>query len=85
MINNIIDKIPELAKQAVLTAEENLKTESGKTKKIAAIQFVVKNLPVAKYLKGFIGTILSVFIDSSIEIAVAFMNMNKSSDNGNEV
>ena len=85
MINNVIDKIPELAKQAVVTAEENLKTESGKTKKIAAIKFVVENLPVSKYLKGFIGTILSVFIDSAIEIAVAFMNMNKSSDSGNEV
>lgn len=84
MINNIINKIPELAKQAVVTAEENLKTESGKTKKIAAIKFVVENLPVSKYLKGFIGTILSVFIDSAIEIAVAFMNMNKSSDSENE-
>jgi len=84
VINNIINKIPELAKQAVVTAEENLKTESGKTKKIAAIKFVVENLPVSKYLKGFIGTILSVFIDSAIEIAVAFMNMNKSSDSENE-
>lgn len=85
MINKIIKKIPELAKQAVLTAEENLKTESGKTKKSAAIGLVIKNLPVPKYLKGFLGTLLSVFIDSAIEIAVAFMNMNKSYESENEV
>lgn len=85
MHNNLINKISELAKQAVLNAEENMKTESGKTKKTAAIKFVTENLPVAKYLKNFLGTVLSVFIDSAIEIAVAFMNMNKSSDCENEV
>ena len=85
MLKKIINIIPKLAKEAVFKAEENLKTESGKTKKSEAIKFVIENLPVSKYLKGFLGTIMSVFIDSAIEIAVAFMNMDKSSDCGNEV
>ena len=85
MLKEIINKIPKLAKEAVLTAEENLKTETGKTKKSAAIKFVVENLPVSKYLRSFLGTVMSVFIDSAIEIAVAFMNMEKSSDCDNEV
>ena len=85
MLKKIINKLPALAKQAVQAAEENLKTESGKNKKSAAIKFVVDNLPVSKYLKGFLGIVLSVFIDSAIEIAVAFMNMEKSPNCENEV
>ena len=85
MLKEIINKIPELAKEAVFTAEKNLKTETGKTKKAAAIKFVVENLPVSKYLRRFLGTVMSVFIDSAIEIAVAFMNTEKTSDCENEV
>ena len=85
MITYIINSIPALAKQAVLYAEKNLKTESGKIKKLNAIKYVIDNLPVAKYLKGLLGTILSVFIDSAIEIAVAFMNTDKSSESEREV
>lgn len=84
MLNNLIKKIPILAKQAVLRAEENLKTESGKTKKNEAVKFVIEHLPVPNCLKSAIGTLLSVVIDSAIEIAVAFMNMEKP-DYNNEV
>lgn len=84
MLDNLIKKIPILAKQAVLRAEENLKTESGKTKKNDAVKFVIEHLPVANCLKSAIGTLLSVVIDTAIEIAVAFMNMEKP-DYNNEV
>lgn len=84
MFDNLMKKIPKLAKQAVLTAEENLKTENGKTKKNEAVKFVIEHLPVANCLKSILGTLLSVVIDSAIEIAVAFMNMEKP-DYNNEV
>ena len=84
MLDNLIKKIPILAKQAVLRAEENLKTENGKTKKNEAVKFVIEHLPVANCLKSVLGTLLSVVIDSAIEIAVAFMNMEKP-DYNNEV
>ncbi len=66
-------KIPVLAKDAVLKVENELNGESGRNKKAAAIQLVIKNLPVPSSIKTIIGYFLSIFIDSAIEIAVAFM------------
>ena len=66
-------KIPVLAKDAVLKVEKELNGESGQNKKAAAIQLVIKNLPVPSSIKTIIGYFLSIFIDSAIEIAVAFM------------
>ena len=66
-------KIPVLAKDAVLKVENELSGESGQNKKAAAIQLVIKNLPVHSSIKTIIGYFLSIFIDSAIEIAVAFM------------
>lgn len=74
MFTGLKEKILALAKKAVVQVEEELKGENGKNKKIAAIKYVVANLPVPPYLKFILGVVLSVFIDSAVEIAVAYMN-----------
>lgn len=74
MLDNFKNKVLELAKEAVLSVEKELEAESGKNKKIAAIKYVISHLPVATSLKYILGFVLSVFIDSAVEIAVAFMN-----------
>ena len=74
MFTGVKDKILALAKNAVVQVEEELKGEDGKNKKIAAIKYVVANLPVPAYLRFVLGVVLSVFIDSAVEIAVAYMN-----------
>lgn len=74
MFTGLKDKILALAKNAVVQVEEELKGEDGKNKKIAAIKYVVANLPVPAYLRFVLGVVLSVFIDSAVEIAVAYMN-----------
>lgn len=74
MLANLKNKILELAKDAVLTVEETLKGEDGKNKKIAAVKYVVTHLPVPNSIKYILGFVLSVFIDSAVEIAVVFMN-----------
>lgn len=73
MFEKLKTVIPKLAKDAVLKVEKELDGENGQVKKTAAIEFVVKNLPVQASLKNILGYFLSIFIDSAIEIAVAFM------------
>ena len=72
------NKILELAGQAVAMAEETLAGESGKQKKIAAVKYVVTHLPVPNPIRYILGVVLSVFIDSAVEVAVAYMNSRKS-------
>lgn len=74
MFSELKDKILALAKDAVEKVEEELSGEEGKNKKVAAIKYVISNLPVPSYLKFILGVILSVFIDSAVEIAVVYMN-----------
>jgi len=74
MLEKFKNKILGLAKEAVFSVEKELDGESGKNKKIAAIKYVISHLPVASSLKYILGFVLSVFIDSAVEIAVAFMN-----------
>jgi len=74
MFTGLKNKILTLAKNAVVQVEEELKGEDGKNKKIAAIKYVIEHLPVPSYLRFILGVVLSVFIDSAVEIAVAFMN-----------
>lgn len=74
MFTGLKNKILALAKNAVVEVEKELKGEDGKNKKIAAIKYVVANLPVPSYLRFILGVVLSVFIDSAVEIAVAYMN-----------
>lgn len=71
------NKILELAEQAVETVEQSLSGESGKAKKIAAVKYVVTHLPVPAPIRYVLGVFLSVFIDSAVEIAVAYMNRRK--------
>ncbi len=74
MLESFKNKILELAKQAVHSVENELSGETGKTKKIAAIKYVISRLPGPKSLKYLLGFVLSVFIDSAVEIAVFYMN-----------
>ncbi|MCM1009567.1 MAG: hypothetical protein NC390_01645 [Fusobacterium sp.] len=74
MLESFKNKVLELAKQAVTVAEETLAGETGKQKKIAAVKYVVTHLPVPNPIRYILGVVLSVFIDSAVEIAVAYMN-----------
>jgi hypothetical protein len=68
---NIKTKIKELARTAVVVAEEELL--SGTQKKALAIEFVVSNIPVASVFKKFIAKVLANFIDDAIELALKQM------------
>lgn len=73
MLLNLKNKILELAKEAVTIVEETLHGEDGKQKKIAAVKYVVTHLPVPSYIRYILGFVLSVFIDSAVEVAVDYM------------
>ncbi len=73
MLLNLKNKILELAKEAVTIVEETLRGEDGKKKKIAAVKYVVTHLPVPSYVRYILGFVLSVFIDSAVEVAVDYM------------
>ena len=73
MFNNFKIKIKELAKSAVINAEEILGSNKGKQKKEMAIKFVIEKLPVPIILKPIISVIFSSFIDEAIEFAVEYM------------
>ena len=60
MFENIKKQIKELAKNAVLKAEQELGSGKGQQKKRVAIDYILKNL--------------SIFIDDSIELAVSYIN-----------
>lgn len=72
--NNLKVKIKELAKNAVLIAEEELGSGKGQQKKQEALDYIVGNLPVSSLLKTIITLFLSDFIDDAIESAVLYMN-----------
>ena len=80
MLESFKNKILGLAKDAVYSVENELEGESGKSKKIAAIKYVISHLPVPNSIKYILGFVLSVFIDSAIEIAVAFMNKQETKE-----
>ncbi len=73
MFVKIKNKIIELAKNAVLVAEEELGTGKGQEKKTLAIKYIVENLPFSDFIKTVISLFLSSFIDDAIEIAVLYM------------
>ncbi len=68
---NLKTKIKELAKIAVVIAEEELADCLGQDKKAMAIEFVVSNLPIP--FKRFFAKLLAAFIDEAIEFAVKQM------------
>ena len=74
MFENIKKQIKELAKNAVLKAEQELGSGKGHQKKRVAIDYVLKNLPIPEFMKMIVSVILSSFIDDSIELAVSYIN-----------
>ena len=74
MFENIKKQIKELAKNAVLKAEQELGSGKGQQKKRVAIDYVLKNLPKPEFMKMIVSVILSSFIDDSIELAVSYIN-----------
>ncbi len=74
MFKNVKNQIKELAKKAVKVAETQLGSGQGQAKKKLAIEYILKNLPLPTFVKS----IISIFIDDVIEIAVHYMqNMPK--------
>lgn len=74
MFENIKKQKKELAKNAVLKAEQELGSGKGQQKKRVAIDYVLKNLPIPEFMKMIVSVILSSFIDDSIELAVSYIN-----------
>lgn len=74
MFESIKKQIKELAKNAVLKAEQELGSGKGQQKKRVAIDYVLKNLQIPEFMKMIVSVILSSFIDDSIELAVSYIN-----------
>ncbi len=74
MLFNVEKIIIDLAKNAVLVAEEELGSGTGKQKKEMAIKYIVSNLPFSSMTQSLIAIFLSRFIDSAVEISVKYMN-----------
>lgn len=75
MFENLKVKIKELAKKAVIQAEQTLGSNKGREKKEMAVQFVVKNIPLPAPFRTVIALLLSSFIDDAIELAVEYMEV----------
>lgn len=75
MLKNLKVKIKELAKSAVIIAEKELGSNTGKQKKQMAIEYVLEHVPVPIFIKPFISLLLSSFIDDAIEFAVEYMEV----------
>ncbi len=73
MFSNLKNQIIDLARNAVLVAEDKLGSGNGQEKKKLAIEYVLNNLPLPNWLKYVISVLLSSFIDDVIEIAVQYM------------
>ncbi len=73
MFENLKSKIKELAKAAVLKAEEKLGSQNGQEKKKMAIKYIVQKIPVPVIFKPVISFFLSSFIDDAVEFAVQYM------------
>lgn len=65
--------IKELAKNAVIKAEETLGSNKGKEKKTMAIKLIVEKIPFPAPIRPIISFFLSSFIDDAVEFAVEYM------------
>lgn len=74
MFTNLKTRIKELARNAVFAAERQLGSGKGQEKKKLAIDYIVKNLPFADWVKTVISLLLSSFIDDAVELAVQYMH-----------
>ena len=66
MFSNLKNQIKELARNAVLVAEEQLGSGKGQEKKKLAVEYIVSNLPFPNWLRYVISVLLSGFIDDVI-------------------
>lgn len=74
MIFEIKKTILDLAKNAVLIAEDELGSGKGQQKKQMAIEYIVSHLPFSGFAKSLIAVFLSRFIDSAVEVSVKYMH-----------
>lgn len=73
MFNKLKTTIRQLAKSAVLRAEEALGSNKGQQKKEMAVKYIIEKLPVPYFLKPIISVLFSSFIDDAVELAVRYM------------
>lgn len=73
MFDKVKSTIKELAKTAVIKAEEALGSNKGQEKKKMAIEYIIQKLPFPAFLKPVISFLFSSFIDDAIEFAVEYM------------
>lgn len=73
MFKNLKTTIKELAKAAVVKAEQTLGSNKGQEKKKMAIEYVVSRIPIPFPFNIFVSMLLSSFIDDAIEFAVEYM------------
>ena len=77
MFKSIKNIIKNLAKNAVVLAEEEFGSGNGKAKKQMAIEYVVKNLPFSDPIKQVLSFLLSRMIDEFIESSVNWLHSQK--------
>ena len=70
MFNKLKETIKELARTAVLKAEQALGSKKGQEKKEMAIKYVIGKIPLPAFIKPIVTIFLSSFIDDAIELAV---------------
>lgn len=73
MFKNLKTTIKELAKAAVVKAEQTLGSNKGQEKKKMAIEYVVSRIPIPFPFNILVSMLLSSFIDDAIEFAVEYM------------
>ncbi len=73
MFDKVKSTIKELAKTAVIKAEEALGSNKGQEKKKMAIEYIIQKLPFPAFLKPVISFLFSSFIDDAVEFAVEYM------------
>ncbi len=73
MFDKLKTTIKELAKTAVLKAEEALGSKKGQEKKTMAIEYIIQRIPVPSFFKPLVSMLLSSFIDDAVEFAVEYM------------
>ena len=71
MIKTFKNIIANLAKNAVIAAEEEYGSGQGKIKKQKAIAYIIEHLPFSPFINKIIGLTLSTIIDELIETSVA--------------
>lgn len=73
MFSKLKNTIKELAKTAVIKAEEALGSQKGQQKKAMAIEYIIQHIPMPSFFKPLISILLSSFIDDAVEFAVEYM------------